>query len=493
MVLLPAAFEEKMKRILKEEFEEFRAGYENPRQFALRLNRNKITKEEFLEKAPFSLKEIPWIDNGFYYGEEDRPSRHPFYYAGLYYLQEPSAMTPANLLNARPGERILDLCAAPGGKTTELGAGLSGKGFLAANDISGPRARALLKNVEVFGISNSLILNEVPAKIAAEFPEFFDKILVDAPCSGEGMFRKDQDTAKEWRPEKPIECAKMQREILSQAVKMLRPGGTLLYSTCTFSPEEDEQMMAWLLKERPDFSIIRPERWYEGFGEGRPELVEEEWLPTELWKKEEFAALTEEQKESLKNCIRIWPHKMGGEGHFLAILKREGSLEEVGHSEEKPVKKNRGKNAGRKEPKKAEAEGFLSFAEDLKVDWDFTKVEVRKDQVYLVPEESAKVRGLVFLRNGLYLGEEKKNRFEPSQALAAALKKSEYACTIDLSQNEERLLRYLKGETIEIFPGEAVKTSGWQLVCVEGHPIGWGKLVNGMLKNKFLQSWRMNV
>ena len=506
MVSLPHEFEEKMRGILKEEFDDFRAGYELPRKFALRLNRDKISKEKFLEIAPFALTPIPWIDNGFYYGAEDRPSRHPFYYAGLYYLQEPSAMTPANILPIKPGERVLDLCAAPGGKTTELGAKLHGQGFLAANDISAPRAKALLKNVEVFGIPNSLILNEVPAKIAEIFPEFFDKILVDAPCSGEGMFRKDPDTAKAWKPQKPIECAKIQKEIVMQAAKMLRPGGMLLYSTCTFSPEENEQMMAFLLKERPDFQIIPLENRYEGFGEGRPELLSAEWCPEDLWEKDEFVSLTREQRESLKNCVRIWPHRMGGEGHFLALLKKDGEPEEAAHAafglEETTCPENRTKSSRKKKnnrsmekPKatKNELEGFLEFAKDLHTDWNLSQVEVRKGQVYYVPKESAKVRGLIFLRNGLYLGEIKKDRFEPSQALAAALKKEEYAHTIDLKQEDERVIRYLKGETIEIQPEEASIGKGWQLLCVESCPLGWGKLVNGLLKNKFLTSWRMPV
>ena len=270
---LPEAFQKKMKAILGEEYDDFLAGFEKPRHYGLRVNTAKITVEEFKELVPFHLTQIPWVENGFYYEEEDAPTRHPYYYAGLYYIQEPSAMTTASRLPVGPGERVLDLCAAPGGKATELGAKLFGEGLLVANDISASRVKALLKNIEVMGIPNSFLLNEVPAKIAEQFPAYFDKILVDAPCSGEGMFRKNPEAARVWSEEKPPECAKMQREIVKQAISMLKPGGMMIYSTCTFSPEENEQIIAWVLREFPEVQLI-PMKGYEGFSEGRPDLAD---------------------------------------------------------------------------------------------------------------------------------------------------------------------------------------------------------------------------
>lgn len=368
-------------------------------------------------------------------------------------------MTPASRLPVHPGERVLDLCAAPGGKATELGAKLRGEGLLAANDISASRARALLKNVEVFGIPNSFLINEVPSRIADRFEEFFDKILVDAPCSGEGMFRKDPDVAKVWNEEKPYACAKIQKEIILQAAKMLRPGGMMLYSTCTFSPEENEQVIAHLLRERQDMHLAEMEG-YEGFAQGRPDLAD--------------------GNPQLEKCVRIWPHRMAGEGHLLALLKKDGDVQPQGTTPAPSV------------ISKAERRILEEFLKDVSKKLDMDRIEVRKGQVYYVTGLLNDCRGMKFLRNGLYLGELKKDRFEPGQAFAVALKKEEYASVIDLDWRDERVVRYLKGETIQVDDVRVTREKGWQLVCVNGYPLGWGKLVNGQLKNKYLASWRMN-
>lgn len=459
---LPKEFEEKMKELLKEEFPDYIACYDKPRYYGLRVNTNKIPAEEFEKICPFEIRRVPWIPNGYYYnGERDVPSKHPYYYAGLYYLQEPSAMTPASRLPVEPGDKVLDVCAAPGGKATELGAGLKREGVLVANDLSSSRAKGLLKNIEVFGIGNVLVLSEEPGRLSDYFPEYFDKILIDAPCSGEGMFRKDRKMVKAWEEHGPEFFSNIQKSIILQAASMLKPGGMLLYSTCTFDSRENEQVIGHLLEKCPEFHII-PMKGYEGFCKGRPEL-------------------TENNCPELMDTVRIFPHKMEGEGHYLALLKK-------GEAKETAAAAIDGKGARGKVRLPGELERFLK---DVSVSFDLNRMDIRGERVYYMLEDLPDVRGIRFLRTGLLLGELKKNRFEPSQALAMYLKKEEYAKTIDLSAKDERIFRYLKGETLDVSDILEESNKGWYLVCVDSYPLGWGKLAGGILKNKYLPGWRL--
>lgn len=428
--------------------------------------------EEFERIAPFHLKKVPWISNGYFYEAEDAPAKHPFYSAGLYYLQEPSAMTPASRLKVQPGERVLDLCAAPGGKATEFGAALQGEGLLVANDINTARARALLRNLELFGISNSFVTNEPPHVLAERFPEFFHKIMVDAPCSGEGMFRKNPAVVDSWQEKGPEYFSKLQREIIVQAADMLLPGGMMFYSTCTFSPLENEKTITHLLKERPDMEVI-PMEDYEGFAEGLTS-----------YRGEVF-------DESCKLCRRIWPHKMSGEGHFMALLhKKSGAQQQVQQTVSQSSiwwEKCKGLN----KEQKAAAEDFFSH---VNIAYDGKRIDVRGDNLYYLPAPKYDGRGLHFLRNGLFIGEFKKKRFEPSQPFALALHAQDFDQVLDFPADDERLSRYLRGETLDVsdlIAGEK-KRKGWQLVMVAGHPLGFGKLVNNNLKNKYPAGWRKN-
>ena len=460
MITLPIEFEEKMRCLLGDEFDEYIKCYDAPRYYGLRVNTQKISVKDFLKICPFEVTPIPWIENGFYYdGEQISPAKHPYYYAGLYYLQEPSAMTPANRLPVEPGDKVLDVCAAPGGKATELGAKLQREGVLIANDISSSRAKGLLKNLEVFGIGNMLVLSEEPGKLENYFPEFFDKILIDAPCSGEGMFRKDKKMVKAWEEHGPAFFSKLQRSIITQSARMLKPGGIMLYSTCTFDALENEGTIEYLLKEFPEFRILEMQS-YEGFAQGRPEFIES-------------------GNPDLSKTVRIFPHKMKGEGHFLALLQK-GEPEEA-----LPGSKSAMSSGKKKIP-----EDIQEFFQNVSWQLQPERLDIHGERVYYMPENLPDMRGIRFLRTGLLLGELKKNRFEPSQALAMYLKKSEFAHTINLTAEDERISRYLKGETIEVDDLTDAKENGWQLVCVDGYPLGWGKLNRGTLKNKYLPGWR---
>jgi NOL1/NOP2/sun family putative RNA methylase len=267
---LPVEFLERMKEQLGDEYPDFLNSYNIKGRRGIRINELKTTAKEIKEQAPFSMEPVPWVSSGYFIDENDDPAGHPFYRAGLYYIQEPSAMTPADRLDIIPGEKVLDLCAAPGGKATALAVKLKGEGLLVANDASASRCRALLHNLELFGAGNIIVTNEQPAKLEKKFPEFFDKILVDAPCSGEGMFRKEPEVIGSWTPERVEYFSALQKSILKSAVKMLKPGGMMMYSTCTFSKEENEGSVSFVLDEFPDMQLMEIKS-YEGFSKGRPE------------------------------------------------------------------------------------------------------------------------------------------------------------------------------------------------------------------------------
>ena len=441
--MVPQGFETRMRSLLGEEYAAFAASYDRPRNVGLRLNPLKTDTPPALER--FSLKPVPWEQNGYYYDIDTRPGLSAYHDAGLYYLQEASAMAPVGLLDVRPGMKVLDLCAAPGGKTTQIAAALMGQGLLVCNEINPKRAKILSGNIERLGVANTLVLNEHPQRLESRFETFFDRILVDAPCSGEGMFRKEEAAVTDWSEEIVAMCADRQLEILRSAAKMLRPGGKLVYSTCTFAPAENEGVIERFLTLCPEFSIVRTDApWFD---EGRPQWVG--------------------GREDLSHTFRLWPHKLHGEGHFAAVLEKAGTWYEP-----EPVRK-----ISAKIPVEAEnfckenlviyPQGyFLSFGQTL----------------FVVPHETPDLKGLKVLRVGLELGESKKGRFEPAHAWALWLKTAKNMA--DFAEDSIEIQKYLRGETL------SGPQNGWTLITVDGLSLGWAKGSGNILRNHFPKALR---
>ena len=467
--MLPELFKERMKNSLSnEEYDEFIDSFgDDARYHALRINILKADKS-VTEKFPSCSEQVPWEENGYYYENSDTPGKHPYHEAGLYYIQEPSAMAPVHFLAPRPGEKILDLCAAPGGKSTQIAVAMKGEGILVTNEINRDRAKILSLNIERLGIKNALVTNETPQHLSEVFHGYFDKILVDAPCSGEGMFRKNEVAFGEWSPENVKLCAQRQAEILDCAEKMLLPGGTLCYSTCTFSVDENENTILEFLKKYPDFHVAEL-KLAGGMEAGRPSWTD----------------AGETLSKEISKTVRLWPHKVKGEGHFLCVLKREGELPSSDHNRYVP--------GGRlKEASKAEKKIFEEFAKETLKDSDILKgtIFMFGDQMYLAPENMPSPNGLKVMRPGLHLGTIKKDRFEPSHALALALKKEEVQAAVDFEGDSSEIDAFLNGQTLR---GLDKKEKGWRLILVDGYSIGWAKAAGGMLKNHYPKGLRINL
>ena len=428
--MLPQAFLERMQLQLSEEYGDFLKSLERPRAVALRFNPLKGPQPEL----PFVKDPVPWEEQGFYYDPDSRPGLHVYHEAGVYYLQEASAMAPVMLLDPQPGERVCDLCSAPGGKTTQIAGRMLGKGFLLCNEWSPKRAKILSRNIERMGVANALVTNEEVSRLAQRFPGFFDRVLVDAPCSGEGMFRKEEAAVTDWSQDTVEMCARRQSDILDSAAKLLKPGGRLVYSTCTFAPEEDELAVAEFLEKHPDF---------------RPEIIDAPWFePAE------------------NGGHRLWPHKLLGEGHFAAVLAK---IE--GESESYPSP------APGKLPKE-----WLDFAKELGIRLPSGRPVSFGQTLFWAPEGMPDIQKLKVLRPGLELGEVKKGRFEPAHALALWLG----SCKNEQSYppDSDEMKSYIHGDVV---PSDA---KGWCLVKAGEYSIGWGKGDGRVLKNHYPKGLR---
>ena len=428
--MLPEAFLDRMKHQLGDEYEAFLHSLERPRAVALRFNPLKGDAPEL----PFVQQPVPWEPQGFYYDPATRPGLHVYHEAGVYYLQEASAMAPVALLDPQPGERVCDLCSAPGGKTTQIAGRMMGKGFLLCNEWSPKRAKILSQNIERLGVANALVTNEDTSVLAKRFAGSFDKVLIDAPCSGEGMFRKEEAAVTDWSVETVQMCARRQAEILHNGAQLVRPGGRLVYSTCTFAPEEDELAVAEFLENHPDFE---------------PEVIETPWfVPGE------------------NGSHRMWPHKLLGEGHFAAILRKKGDED----AEFAPI-------SGSKLPKE-----WVQFAKDLKIELPAGQPVMFGDTLYWTPEGTPDIARLRVLRVGLELGTVKKGRFEPAHALALWL--SSCANVQNYDADSAEMAKYIHGDVVPS------TIRGWCLVTAGGYSIGWGKGDGTVLKNHYPKGLR---
>lgn len=462
---LPQDFQIRIREQLgREESEKFLASYQDERTYGLRYNPLKIDRDRFLSVSAqmrLELEPVPWAGEGFYYRAQDTPGRLALHEAGAYYIQEPSAMAVVELLGPEPGEMILDLCGAPGGKSTQIAGRMKGSGVLVSNEIVASRAKTLSRNIERMGVTNALVLNETPQRLAERFPLFFDRIVVDAPCSGEGMFRKDPPARGEWSLRQVEVCAARQREILSCAVSMLKPGGILVYSTCTFAPSENEENAGWLTARYPEMT--------------------------------------------LEHSTHIWPHLQKGEGHYAVRFQKAGqavsALEQSDPYRHKG-RKNRaishcacnkksgqsGKQTGGPDSRRL----LLEFLEEVlepdlaalcKKSLTSERLVSFADVIYLPADGTPDTAGLKTERAGLRLGCCRKNRFEPSHALAMALKPEQVKQTLELEDPD----LYLRGGTIS-----CRGLSGWTLVTVQGCSAGWGKVSGGVLKNHYPKGLRIS-
>lgn len=467
--VIPNHFLIKMQSLLGEEYQAFHKSLLEPSVSSLRMNPLKISHLEFQSRIQHDLIPVSWCPCGYSMPNESGQGRkislgkHPYHAAGLYYLQEPSAMAPVEILNPQPGERVLDLAAAPGGKTTQIVSRMENTGLVVANEIHPQRVWDLAENLERWGVQNAIILNENPARLVDNFSGYFDRVLLDAPCSGEGMFRKSAAARSDWSPTLVNHCASRQTVLLDQAAHMLRPGGIMVYSTCTFAPEENEAVVARFLSHHPEFKLA-DSKLFPGFKPGRPDWVDQ--VPPAI-------------ASQLDKTLRLWPHHLTGDGHFIARFQHTGE----------PANERLFFN-----PKTQVSPEFLAVfqefcASTLHQSLEFEPLWIRGSYLYQAIPGSPDLAGLRVIYPGRWLGVYKQShkrgtvRFEPSHALALGLQPQQVQQSIALEP--DAAVQYLRGEPISAQGGD-----GWVLVCVDAYPLGWGKRSAGMIKNLYPKGLR---
>lgn len=453
--MLPERFVARMRTLLGAEAEALLDALAHPADVGLRVNTLKLTPPDFAELSGWPLAPLPWAPQGFVLGDGAlRPGAHPYHAAGLYYLQEPSAMSVAEVLGAKPGERVIDLAAAPGGKTTQLAALMHNRGLLIANDTSASRARAIVENLERLGVSNAIVTSGEVAVLAARWPGLFDRVLLDAPCSGEGMFRKSAEARAMWSEANIARCAQRQAQLLTEAAKLVRSGGVLVYSTCTFALEENEARIAAFLEAHPEFALE----------------------PITLPGARPGFSLAGSAIDTTRT-VRLWPHLVPGEGHFIARLKRLDG------------------EAGRLTPMRYPSPAatvkrqWMELASELGIPSTGELTQLGQ-QLYAVPEGVPELRGLKVLRNGLWLATAHKQHLTPSHSLALATPPARARAMnhLALPLQDARLARYLAGEVLEA-PGPR----GYVLITLAGYPLGWGKRAHGVINNLYPKGLRRHA
>ena len=447
---LPDDFLAKMQGLLEEEFRAFVATFAEPVHRGLRVNTLKVSGGDFSRKRPFRLEPVGEFEPaGFRLVDDSQPGSHPYHAAGLYYMQEPAAMTIGALLQPQPGEWVLDLAAAPGGKSTHIASLLGDDGLLVANDVDRGRVRFLVENLERWGARNVLITNSAPEHLARTWGAIFDRVLLDAPCSGEGMLHRLGEL--EWSEAMVAACARRQDLILPEAAQLVRPGGLLVYSTCTFSVEENEGVIGRFLDTYRDFELMD--------------------LP-------HFAGFSPGMGEQFAGGVRLWPHRFQGEGHFVAALRRsEGAEGRRSRRERSPLPPC----------PPASLQLWRVFAREvLMVDWDEDRLGIWNGRLFLLPDIVPDTTGIRLVRLGVELGELRKGYFKPSHQLALTLRPDEVKTVVDFDLGDERVGEYLAGVDVPV----GVDVKGWVLGRVDGFGLGWGKGVNGRLKNHYPHALR---
>ncbi len=439
-----------MKELLKDDFGNYTKSFEKDYYRGLRANTLKIKREDLKTILNEKLDDVKWCEDGLYFEKNFSPAKTPYYKAGLFYIQEPSAMLPVEILNVQEGDYVLDLCGAPGGKSTQIASKLNDTGLLVSNDYSASRAKIMAKNLELMGVKNCTVLAEEQSKLKMRFESFFDKILVDAPCSGEGMFRKDSSLINNWSEDEVIKYCTIQKDLLNNAKDMLKKDGILVYSTCTLNTNENEKVIDEFLEENKNFEL---------------QSIQHDDLQISK-------GFTENTIHDLKKTARVLPHKNKGEGHFIAKLKKN-SDDIKKQTDDKFLKVDKISNI----------QLFNDFVkENLKEDIfseDFL-FKLHGTSLFMVHKNLYNMKNVRVIRSGFHLGELKKNRFEPSQSLAYALKMNQFKNVLNLSIDDNRVQKYLKGETIE-----CDDENGLMLVCFEGYPLGFGKASKNKIKNKY--------